>query len=145
MKDYYDQKSKTPYFQIGQRVWVYTPKTKKFLHNWFGSYLIVEQSSPVHFRLQTENNKQVSFAVHAKRMKPFFDPASRPVDPSLFDDPSKSYLEESEILEDCFDNSDSSVDNTEVQLNQSNSPDAVVTLPEPQFEQISVDTVHFQC
>ena len=27
MKDYYDQKSKTPNFQIGQRVWVYTPKT----------------------------------------------------------------------------------------------------------------------
>ena len=27
MKDYYDQKAKMPTFEVGQRVWVYTPKT----------------------------------------------------------------------------------------------------------------------
>ena len=26
MKDYYDQKAKEPVFEVGQRVWVYTPE-----------------------------------------------------------------------------------------------------------------------
>ncbi len=93
MKDYYDQKAKMPTFEIGQRVWVYTPKTKKglskkLLHNWFGPYRIVEQLSPVHFRLRTDTNQKVTFAVHAIRMKPFVDPESWPIDPPLFDDDS---------------------------------------------------------
>ena len=108
--------------------------SKKLLHNWFGPYRIVEQSSPVHSRLRTENNKQVAFSVHANRRKPFFDPASRPIDPPLLDDPSEPYLEESEMPEDCFDNSDSSVDNTDVQPNQSSSPDNIVTLTKLQSE-----------
>jgi len=105
MKDYYDQKSKTPDFQLGQCVWVYTPKTKnglskKLLHNWFGPYRIVEQSSPVHYRLRTDTNKNVTFAVHANRMKPFIDPNLRPIDPPLFDDSNELYLDESDILSD---------------------------------------------
>ena len=101
IKDYYDHKSKTPNFQIGQSVWVYTPKTKKglsrkLLQNWFGPYRIVEQSSPVHFRLRTENNKKVTFAVHANRMKHFFDPTLRPIDPPLFDDATEPYLDEAD-------------------------------------------------
>ena len=58
MKEYYDRNTSQPLFEIGQRVWVYTPKTKKglskkLLYNWFGPYRIVEQSSPVHYRLRT--------------------------------------------------------------------------------------------
>ena len=92
MKDYYDRNSKQPVFEVGERVCVYTPKTKKgqsnkLLHNWFGPYRIVEQSSPVHFRLRTENNKKATYAVHANRMKPFVDPALRPIDPPVNDDP----------------------------------------------------------
>ena len=54
MKDYYDQGATEPIFVVGQRVWVYTPRTKKglsrkLLDNWLGPYRIVEQSSPVHF------------------------------------------------------------------------------------------------
>jgi len=84
MKDYYDQKSKKPDFQLGQRVWVNTPKTKKglfkkLLHNWFGPYRIVKQCSPVNYRLRTDTNKNVTFAVHANRMKPFIDPNSASV------------------------------------------------------------------
>ena len=75
MKEYYDQKSKMPTFEVGQRVWVYTPKTKKgpskkLLHNWYGPCIIVEQSSPVHFRLRTDSNKNITFAVHANRVTP---------------------------------------------------------------------------
>ena len=47
MKEYYDQKAEIPTFDVGQRVWVFTLKTKKglsrkLLHNWFGHYRIVE-------------------------------------------------------------------------------------------------------
>ena len=50
MKEYYDRNACQPLFEIGQRVWVYTPKTKKglskkCLYNRFGPYRIVEQSS----------------------------------------------------------------------------------------------------
>ena len=80
MKKYHDRNASQPPFEIGQRVWVYTPKTKKglskkFLCNWFGPYRIVEQSSPVHYRLRSESNEKVTFAVHAIRMKRFVDPA----------------------------------------------------------------------
>ena len=72
------------------------------MHNRFGPYRIVEQSSPVHFRLRTDTNKKVTFAVHANRMKPFIDPDLRPIDPPLFDDPSEPYLDETDIPNDSF-------------------------------------------
>ena len=70
MKDYYDRNVREPVFEVGQRVWVYTPRSKKglskkLLHNWLGPFRIVEKSSPVHFRLRTDTNKKVTFAVHA--------------------------------------------------------------------------------
>ena len=54
MKDYYDQKAKEPVFEVGQRVWVYTPRTrkglsKKLMHNWLDPYRIAEKLSPVLF------------------------------------------------------------------------------------------------
>ena len=92
---------------MGQRVWVYTPRSKKglskkLLHNWLGPYRIVEKSSPVHFRLRTDTNKKVTFAVHANRMKPFVDPNLRPIDPPLSYDPSEPDLDESDFPKDCF-------------------------------------------
>ena len=113
MKEYYDRNASQPLFEIGQRVWVYTPKTKKglskkLLYNWFGPYRIVEQSSPVHYRLRSKNNKTVTFAVHANRMKPFVDPALRPIEPPIDDDPSEPYLDEADIPADSFEVSESS-------------------------------------
>ena len=113
MKEYYDRNSSQPLFEIGQRVWVYTPTTKKglskkLLYNWFGPYRIVEQSYPVHYRLRSKNNKKVTFAVHANRMKPFVDPALRPIEPPIDDDPSEPYLDESDIPADSFEVSEPS-------------------------------------
>ena len=107
MKDYYDQKTKEPVFEVGQRVWVYTPRTrkglsKKLMHNWLGPYRIVEKLSPVHFKLRTITNKKVAFSCHANRMKPFVDPNLRPIDPPPFDDPAEPYIQESDIPKDCF-------------------------------------------
>ena len=139
MKEYYDCNASQPLFEIGQRVWVYTPKTKKglskkLLYSWFGPYRIVEQSSPVHYRLRSKSNKKVTFAVHANRMKPFVDPALRPIEPPSNDDPSEPYLDESDIPADSFEsskshshNSDTSVtieNNTRTQISSQGQPDA---------------------
>ena len=139
MKEYYDRNASQPLFEIGQRVWVYTPKTKKglskkLLYIWFGPYRIVEQSSPVHYRLRSKSNKKVTFAVHANRMKPFVDPALRPIEPPSNDDPSEPYLDESDIPADSFEsseshnhNSDTSVtveDNTRARINSQGQLDA---------------------
>ena len=108
MKDYYDQKTKEPVFEVGQRVWVYTPRTrkglsKKLMHNWLGPYRIVEKLSPVHFKLRTIANKKIVFSCHANRRKPYVDPILRPIDSPPFDDPAEPYLDESDIPKDCFD------------------------------------------
>ena len=68
MKDYYDQKTKEPVFEVGQRVWVYTPRirkglSKKLMHNWLGPYRIIEKLSPVHFKLHTIPIKKLLFGV----------------------------------------------------------------------------------
>ena len=70
-KDYYDQKTKEPVFEVGQRVWVYTPRTrkglsKKLMHNCLGPYRIVEKLSPVHFKLGTITIKKFCFFVPRK-------------------------------------------------------------------------------
>ena len=128
-----------PLFEIGQRVWVYTPKTKmglskKLLYNWFGPYRTVEQSSPVHYRLRSKSKKKVTFAVHANRMKPFVNPALGPFEPPNNDDPSEPYLDELDIPADSFEpsesnnqNSDTSVtveNNTRTQIISQGQPDA---------------------
>ena len=107
MTDYYDQKAKEPVFQVGQRVWVYTPRTriglsKKLMFNWLGPSRIVEKLSPVHFKLRTIANEKVAFSCHANRMKAFVDPNLRPIDPPHFDDPLEPFLDESYISKDCF-------------------------------------------
>ena len=72
------------------------------LHSWLEPYRIVEKSSPVHFRLHTDTNKEVTFALHANRMKPFVDPSLKPIEPSLFDDPNQPDLDDSDIPKDRF-------------------------------------------
>ena len=86
MKEHYDKTSSPVQHEIGSKVWVYTPKTKKgiskkLLHNFHGPYRIVAKLSPVHFRLRTLDNRPVSVHVHANRMKPYFDPNDRPIQP----------------------------------------------------------------
>ena len=86
MKEQYDRTSKPVPFYIGCKVWVYTPKSKKglskkLMHNYHGPYRIVARLSPVHFRLRTMDNRPVAVPVHANRMKPYFDPNDRPIDP----------------------------------------------------------------
>ena len=55
-----------------------------------------------------KNNKKVTFALHAYRITPFVDPALRPIEPLIDDDPSEPYLDESDIPADSFEVSESS-------------------------------------
>ena len=86
MKVQYDKSSRPIQYDIGSKVWVYTPKvprgySKKLTHNFHGPYLIVAKLSPVHFKLCTLDNRPVSVPVHANLMKPYYDPTERPICP----------------------------------------------------------------
>ena len=102
MKEYYDRSASQPLFEIGQNKTI-KGLSKKLLCNWFGPYCIVEQSSLIPYSLRSKNSKKVTFAVHTNRMKPYVDPALRPIE----DDPSKPYLDESDIPADSLEVSES--------------------------------------
>jgi len=111
MKAQYDKNAKDSRFIVGQQVWVYTPKTKrglskKLLHLWHGPYRLVEQLSPVHFFLRSQDNSRVKFAVHVNRMKPYIDPDERPIDPPD-EEVNEPYLHHTDIPEESFTNNDS--------------------------------------
>ena len=85
MKENFDRHSKPYPYYVGDRVWIYTAKTKvglskKLLHCWHGPYRLVEKLSPVTFKLQTSDNRLLPCAVHVNRFKPYYDPEIRPFD-----------------------------------------------------------------
>ena len=106
MKDQYDKTAAPVPFEIGTKVWVYTPKSrkglsKKLTHNYHGPYRIVSKLSPVHFRLRTLDNRPVSVPVHANRMKLYCDPSDRPLEPPDVEQSSPD-LAESDLPADSF-------------------------------------------
>ena len=79
MKDYYERDATSTWYAV-----VYTPKTKrglsrKLLFSWHGPYTIVAQTSPVNFVLRVTDNRCISTTVHVSHLKPYVDPASRPI------------------------------------------------------------------
>eukprot|EP00794_Sanderia_malayensis_P016318 gene16318-17961_t len=85
MKLQYDKTSAPVRYDIGSKLWVYTPKSRKGLpkklsHDYHGPYRIVAKLSPVHFKLRTVNNHPVFVPMHANRLKPFYDAAHRPIE-----------------------------------------------------------------
>ena len=114
MKLQYDKHSAPVHYEVGSKVWVFTPKTKKGLskklsHNFHGPYRIVHKLSPVHFRLRTLDNRVVSVPVHANRLKPFYDPADRPIGPLPPVDDTSPDLAESDLPSDSFVTVDSQI------------------------------------
>lgn len=107
MKTHYDKRAKDPDFIVGEKVWIFTPKTykglsKKLLHNFHGPYRIVEKLSPVNYRVRTCNNKPVSTIVHANRMKHFIDANERPIEAPTADDGNAPFLAEDDIPANSF-------------------------------------------
>ena len=86
MKYYNDRLSQDPPFQIGHKVWIYNPKkpkglTKKLLCFWHGPFRLIEQTSPVNFKVQPLDNRCKPFIVHVNRLKQYYDPEQRPTEP----------------------------------------------------------------
>lgn len=107
MKLHYDQTATTHEFELGQKVWVYTPKTRKglsrkLLHTWHGPYRIIKKLSPAHYLLRTATNNRVTTTVHVNRMKPYFDPNDRPIQGPPDDDIHAPYLAEHDLPDDSF-------------------------------------------
>ena len=106
MKEQYDKTAAPVSFEIGSRVWVYTPKSrkglsKKLAHNFHGPYRIVSKLSPVHFKLRTMDNRPVSVPVHANRMKAYYDPSDRPIAAPSFEETSPD-LADTDLPPDSF-------------------------------------------
>ena len=111
MKLQYDKNAVDAPFEVGQRVWVYSPKPKKGLskklrHLWHGPYRICRKLSPVHYQLRTCDNRLVATTVHANRMKHFYDPADRPIQPPTEDDPNNLSLLASDLPADSYEPDD---------------------------------------
>ena len=107
MKLHYDQQSNFPEYELGQKVWIYTPKTKKGLskklrHNWHGPMRIYKKMSPVTYKVKLPNNSWIATTVHVNRMKPYYDPDERPISPPSEDDPTAPYLHKNELPDDSF-------------------------------------------
>ena len=137
MKLLYDQSSNFPEYDLGQQVWVYSPKTKRGLskklrHLWHGPMRIYKKLSPVTYKVKLPTNSRIATTIHINRMKPYYDAASRPISPPEEDDPYEPYLDETELPDDSFDlpTSSSTEDNAQVP----------VELTDPNSEGSSDDT-----
>ena len=112
MKEIYNRNAKPYPYQVGDKVWVFTPKTikglsRKLMHSWHGPYRLVRKLTPVTFELRTQTNKLLKAPVHVNKMKPFVDPTDRPLgEPELPPDnqdvPVFLNLQENEIPDDSF-------------------------------------------
>ena len=108
MKEHYDLESAPVKYKVGQRVWVFTPKTrkclsKKLLHHWHGPCRIVKQLSPVNFQLRNTTNRLVSTPLRFNCMKLYYEAKDRPITLSLVnDDDDKFSLTEDELPSDSF-------------------------------------------
>ena len=82
-KQHFDHQAKERSFQLGDRVWLFTPqkqvgKSPKLIHFWHGPFRITEQTSPVNYKLTSCDERRRKFLVHVYRLKPYTDPAEQP-------------------------------------------------------------------
>lgn len=106
MEDYHDLHAVPVKYQVGEQVWVYTPRSRKGLskilaNNYHGPYRIVKFLSPVHCILHATDNRRISTTVHVSRLKPYISPDTRPIrqPPELVDEP---YLADEDFPADSF-------------------------------------------
>ena len=87
-------------------------------------------------RLRSNKNKKVTFAVHTNRMKPYLDPALRPIE----DDLSESYLDESNIPADFLEVSESISHDNDTNVTAENDTHSLLPLQEdPDISSQQVD------
>ena len=81
----YDKNAKEVNYEVGERVWLYTPNNKtglssKLTHNWHGPFRILAKKSPVNYLLDSNEERNITQVVHVNRLKPFISLDSRPDD-----------------------------------------------------------------
>ena len=83
MKHYYDQHSRDHPFEVGHKVWIYNPAvkpglTKKLSCLWHGPYRLMDQVSPVSFKVSDVKGKLLKGTVHVSRMKQLYTLQDKP-------------------------------------------------------------------
>ena len=73
-KKNYDKKRSAIEFNVGDKIWLYTPKTKvglskKFHRHWDGPFIIVEKLNAINYKVKNMNNERNVMVVHISRMK----------------------------------------------------------------------------
>ena len=86
MKLYYDQYAKDHPFKVGHKVWIYNPAVKLGLSNklcslWHGPFHLVNQITPVSFKVCNLQGKLQKCSVRLIQMKQYFSYDHSPIDP----------------------------------------------------------------
>ena len=92
-KTQHDKKAKPHNYILGQRVWVYFPKSKvgktpKLQRKWRGPYYICMIKGNTFILRDCAGNQELPSPVHADRLKPYFDPQDRPTNHVYVNDDS---------------------------------------------------------
>ena len=84
---YYDRSTQPPKFQVGHKVWLFCSRvlpgtSAKMVRSWQGPFYICQKFSNYTFKLRRcDDNKLVKSVCHANRLKPYYDPETRPTNP----------------------------------------------------------------
>ncbi|CAG2206802.1 unnamed protein product [Mytilus edulis] len=103
-KRQYDKNTQEPEFRPTQRVWLYCTKVPvgkapKLHRKWVGPYYItlVNRSNHTYRIRNCANNKEVKSLVTAHRLKPYYDPNTRPTNPPQEHENDEDELDPDEI------------------------------------------------
>ena len=88
MKLYYDQHAKDHPFWVGHKVWIYNPAvkpglSKKLCSLWHGPFRLIDQVTPVSFKVANLQRKLQKGSIHVKQMKQYFTYDDPPINPPL--------------------------------------------------------------
>ena len=109
---------------------VHTRNTERFvtklMHHWHGPLRIVEKmlTSPLQIA-NLRDNHLVSITVHANRMKPYYDPDSRPQAPPSIEMLDKQPIPDNELPDDAL------TSNAKAHKSTSDQPIPIDTLADP--------------
>ena len=116
MKVYYDRKTQTPVFTLGDKVWLDAPamevgKSKKLRYLFKGPYYICDELQNFTYQLRRcEDNTLLKSPVHANRLKRFYSPKDRLTNPTR-DIPAVTATEQGESDRDVVRESSESEEN----------------------------------
>jgi hypothetical protein len=91
MKNHYDKKASEVGYEVGDLCWLYVPQitigeSKKFYRNYTAPYILVEQLSPVNFKIaQAHSSLVLKSPVHVNILKPYIHRSIKPPPPEDLD------------------------------------------------------------